>query len=170
MPGRRAVLCGPREQFTGHRVFCRSRGSILLRIQDAVSSAPSAGRALPWRPGVFLSSRWGALLSCLCLIFSLPRPPALPDSSSRNKSPCPSSSLALSQLSPQGGEVEVKSPLELPRAAARGLGLAAAWSSQTTAHSTCPGAGLGLACDAGCNTSFSAGFPFYQIKSAWCLF
>ena len=28
--------------------------SILLRIQGAVSSAPSAGRALPWRPRVFL--------------------------------------------------------------------------------------------------------------------
>ena len=33
--------------------------------------------------------------------------------------------------------------------------------------SPCPVAGLGLACDAEFNTfSFSAGFPFYQIKSA----
>ena len=47
--------------------------------------------------------------------------------------------------------MEVKSPLGLPKAAARGPGVAAALSSQTTAHSTCPVAGLGLACDADCN-------------------
>ena len=117
-------------------------------------------------PGGLESSRWGALLSCLCLIPSLPSPPALPDSFSKNKSPASSSSMALSQLSPQGGEVEVKFPLELPGAAVWGCGVDFRKALRPLL-SPCPVAGLGLACDAEFNTfSFSAGFPFYQIKSA----
>ena len=159
-----AARCGPRVRLTGRGLFCCSGAGILLRTQEAVSSAPSAGGALPWG---LESSRWGAVLSCRCLIPFLSRPPALPDSFSKNKSPSPPPSLALSQLSSQGGEVGVKAPLELPRAAARGPGggvvpgalrpllmafaLWRAWAWPVMLTVT---------------LSFSAGFPFYQIKSA----
>lgn len=162
-----AARCGPRVRLTGRGLFCCSGAGILLRTQEAVSSAPSAGGALPWG---LESSRWGAVLSCRCLIPFLSRPPALPDSFSKNKSPSPPPSLALSQLSSQGGEVGVKAPLELPRAAARGPGGGGARSSQTTAHGICPVAGLGLACDADCNTFFFSWLPFLPDKISFIIY